>query len=65
MTERRDLPPLQAIDKLGLLNLLGSLVEDGIADVAPDYRLLAAMMMILWVSARDRPLQPHGMPINR
>ncbi|CAG0886395.1 unnamed protein product [Cyprideis torosa] len=42
---------MESLDKLGLLEVLGDAVEEGILAVHPDYRLLAAMMMILWISA--------------
>ena len=41
---------MESLDHLGLLEVLGDLVEEGIAAVREDYRLLAAMMLVLWVS---------------
>jgi len=40
----------QALAKLGFLNWIGGLVEETILSVPIDYRLSAALLLILWVS---------------
>jgi hypothetical protein len=39
------------LKRLGLLDWIGSAIEYAISEVHPDYRLMAAIVMILWVSA--------------
>ena len=41
---------MEALAKLGFLKWIGGLVEEAILSVPLDYRLSAALLLILWVS---------------